>query len=160
LNGDNAILAGYTINSSATRDRSHRLLQLTADLTYECAGLCFLIVPKAAITRRRAEGESPWYINQEKIGPEAIKHLQERYQVEPIDLEAAVYYRLTDNWNELAVRFLAPGHGVRQIKNQMSHEILTEFEKARLGIASGTYAIVQVPPIEIKGLHLRNQPPA
>lgn len=96
-------------------------------------------------------------LNQEKIGPEAVKHFQEKYQVAPIDLEPTVYYRLTDNWNELAVRFLAPDHGVRQIKNQMSREILAEFEKARLGIASGTYAIVQVPPIEIKGLDLRSR---
>jgi small-conductance mechanosensitive channel len=98
-----------------------------------------------AATRRHA-------LDREKIGDEAIRRLREKYQVDPIDLEPTVYYRLTDNWIELAVRFLAPDHGVRQIKDRISREIIVELDKAKIGIASGTYAIVQVPPIEIKNL--------
>ena len=59
---------------------------------------------------------------------------------------------MTDNWLELTVRFLAPDHGIRPIKDAMSREILAELDKAKIGIASGTYAIVEVPPIRIEGL--------
>jgi len=34
----------------------------------------------------------------------------------------------------------------------MSREILAALDKAKIGIASGTYAIVEVPPIRIEGL--------
>jgi len=49
-------------------------------------------------------------------------------------------------------RFLAPDHGIRPIKDAMSREILAALDKAKIGIASGTYAIVEVPPIRIEGL--------
>ena len=48
------------------------------------------------------------------------------------------------------MRFLAPDHGIRRIKDQMSRDILAALDKARIGIASGTYAIVEVPPIRIE----------
>jgi small-conductance mechanosensitive channel len=95
-------------------------------------------------------------LNQQKLGGEVVRRLLEKYQVEPIDLDPTVYHRLTDNWIELTARFLVPDHGVRRIKDQISRQILLEFDKAGLGIASGTYAIVQVPPIEIKNLSTRS----
>ena len=91
-------------------------------------------------------------LNQEKIGDEAVHRLREKYQVDPIDLDPAVFYRLTDNWLELSLRFIVPDHGVRSIKDKMSREIIDQLDQAKIGIASGTYAIVQVPPIEIKNL--------
>jgi hypothetical protein len=54
------------------------------------------------------------------------------------------------------VRFLAPDHGIRNIKDRMSREILQALDEAKIGIASGTYAIVEVPPIRIE----RTAPPA
>ena len=47
---------------------------------------------------------------------------------------------MTDNWLELTVRFLAPDHGIREIKDRMSRDILAALDKAEIGIASGTYA--------------------
>jgi hypothetical protein len=91
-------------------------------------------------------------LTQAKLGRGPIEHLRTRYQVDPIDVDPTVYYRLTDNWLELTVRFLAPDHGIRRIKDTMSREILAEMVRANIGIASGTYAIVQFPPIEIKNL--------
>jgi hypothetical protein len=57
---------------------------------------------------------------------------------------------LTDNWLEITVRFLWHDHGIRRVKDQMSREILAELDKAKIEIASGTYAIVEVPPITIQ----------
>jgi hypothetical protein len=91
-------------------------------------------------------------LNQKKLGQEPVAHLHSKYQVDPIDLDPTVYYRLTDNWLELTVRFLAPDHGSRRIKDAISRDILINLEKAKIGIASGTYAIVQIPPVVIKNL--------
>jgi small-conductance mechanosensitive channel len=60
-----------------------------------------------------------------------------------------VYLRLTDNWVELALRFVVPVHGVRAIKDAMNREILAEFRGAGLEIASTTYDIVGLPPLRV-----------
>jgi len=61
-----------------------------------------------------------------------------------------VYCRLTDNWLELTVRFIAKDHGIRDQKNAMSREILQALNEAGLGIASATLEIVGQPPLQIK----------
>jgi small-conductance mechanosensitive channel len=89
-------------------------------------------------------------LTQEKIGKQVVDDLQQKYQVDPIDLDPTVYQRLTDNWVELAVRFIAPDHGVRRIKDAISREILHSLEKANIGIASGTYEIVGMPTVRVQ----------
>lgn len=85
----------------------------------------------------------------ERIGKDALDKLWQRYGLEVQDLEPKVYYRLTDNWIELGLRFLVPDHGPRSIKDVMSREILEQFENAKISIASGTYDIVGLPPIRL-----------
>jgi small-conductance mechanosensitive channel len=83
----------------------------------------------------------------------ALEKLRERYVLAlEITLEPTVYVRLTDNWIELTLRFTAPVHGVRAIKDAMSRDLLVALRDARLEIASGTYEIVGVPPIRIEQL--------
>jgi small-conductance mechanosensitive channel len=60
-----------------------------------------------------------------------------------------VYWRLTDNWLELTVRFIVPEHGVREIKDAMARRILTAFDAAKIEIASATFEIVGVPALRI-----------
>jgi small-conductance mechanosensitive channel len=55
-------------------------------------------------------------LNREKLGEGPVEQLHTKYRVSPIDLDPTVYYRLTDNWLELTVRFLAPDHGIRRTK--------------------------------------------
>jgi len=75
-----------------------------------------------------------------------------------------VYYRLTDNWLELTVRFVVKDHDIREIKDAMVRDILMAFDESGIGIASGTYDIVGLPPIRIQGLgpgdlfHARSAP--
>jgi small-conductance mechanosensitive channel len=83
----------------------------------------------------------------------AAKELGDKFTLpEDVDLGPSVYYRLTDNWLELSLRFVVPERGVRGIKDAMSREILAELEKAKIGLASGTYEIVGFPPIRIEDL--------
>lgn len=85
-----------------------------------------------------------------KVGDKVMQRLARLYQIGPFDLDPRVYYRLTDNWIELAVRFVVEAHGVRTVKDAISRDLIAEFDAAKIGIASGTYEIVGFPPIEIK----------
>jgi len=85
----------------------------------------------------------------------SLEAMQRRYFVHKADLESRVYYRLTDNWLELTVRFVVKEHGIRDIKDAMSRDILAAFKGEDIGIASATYDIVGFPPIRIKDGSIR-----
>jgi small-conductance mechanosensitive channel len=89
-------------------------------------------------------------VTRDKIGDEEVQRLEGQFGIGVGDIDPQTYWRITDNWLEVTVRFLAPDHGIRQIKDRMSRDILAELDKAKIGIASGTYAIVEVPPIRIE----------
>ena len=75
---------------------------------------------------------------------EALKALLVSYvALEPPEIEPRVYLRLTDNWIELTLRFLAREHGVRDVKNRISRQILQELSAAGIGVASATFEIVK-----------------
>lgn len=85
-----------------------------------------------------------------EMGEDCLKELERRYALRRSDMEPRVFWRLTDNWVELSVRFITEDHGIRYVKDAMSRDILREFEDARLSIASGTYAIVEFPEVSVK----------
>ena len=89
-------------------------------------------------------------IDPSSIAAEAKTKLQERFGVQPIDLEPRVYFRITDNWLELTVRFLLGTHQIRNAKDAMSRHIIDELDKVGIGIASATYDIVGFPAIEMR----------
>lgn len=89
-------------------------------------------------------------VKAETLGEKDLAELHRRYRVPTGDIEPKVYWRLTDNWLELAVRFLSPDHGTREIKDAMSREILGRLDEAGIGIASATYEITGVPPLKIE----------
>jgi hypothetical protein len=66
------------------------------------------------------------------------------------ELEPCIYWRLTDNWLELTVRFIVTDYGIRDIKSKISRDLLAELDRAGIGIASGTYEVVGVPPIKVQ----------
>jgi small-conductance mechanosensitive channel len=86
-----------------------------------------------------------------ELGSEALHELQRRYLMESADVKPRVYWRITDNWLEMTVRFVVRDHGVRDVKDKMSREILTAFDRDGIGIASATYEIVGLPRVEIAG---------
>lgn len=89
-------------------------------------------------------------LTREKIGAEEIKRLEESFGIHMGDIDPRAFLRITDNWLEITVRFLAPDHGIRHIKDCMSRDILAGLDKAKIGIASETQAIVEVPPIRVE----------
>jgi small-conductance mechanosensitive channel len=104
--------------------------------------------------RRRAEGimlaaAERCALGDSDLPEDALREMQRRYFMKAASVKAKVYWRITDNWVELSVRFVTRTDGIRDVKDQMSRLILDEFDKAGIGIASGTYAIVEVPTIRV-----------
>jgi small-conductance mechanosensitive channel len=86
----------------------------------------------------------------EKATP-AFDRLRERYFVsDTAELSARVYLRMTDNWLELSLRFLAPVRGVRGLKDAMTREILPAFEAAKITIASTTFELTGMPEVRVR----------
>lgn len=85
-----------------------------------------------------------------EIGEESLAELERRYFVTRSDLDPRAFIRLTDNWVEITVRFIVRDHGIRDLKDKISREILDGLTESKIGIASGTYQIVGMPPISVK----------
>ncbi|WP_165227534.1 mechanosensitive ion channel family protein [Aquisphaera insulae] len=86
----------------------------------------------------------------EEMSEAALHELQRRYFMRPADMSPKVFYRLTDNWLELTVRFIAEDRGIRDLKDAMSRDIVAALDDAGIEIASATYDIVGLPPIRIR----------
>jgi small-conductance mechanosensitive channel len=89
-------------------------------------------------------------VEADAVPDEARRQLRRHYFVDPADLQPRVFWQLTDNWLELAVRFVVPQRGVREIKDAMSREILAALDAAGIEIASATYEIVGLPPVRVE----------
>ncbi|MET4116379.1 small-conductance mechanosensitive channel [Bradyrhizobium sp. JR1.5] len=76
------------------------------------------------------------------------------------DFEPRVYWRLTDNWLELTLRFLAPVHGVRELKDAISRDILSGLDEEGISVASATYDVVGMPTLRISADARLGAPPA
>ncbi len=84
------------------------------------------------------------------MAADAKVDMEKRFGVERLDLEPRVYMRITDNWLELTARFIVRTHLIRSVKDAMSREIIDTLDKAGIGIASATYDIVGLPPIDLR----------
>ncbi len=85
-----------------------------------------------------------------QMSAEDLQELERRYFTRRSEIKPEVFWRLTDNWIELSVRFVAHTDGVRRLKDRMSREILGLFDESNIGIASETYEIVGIPPVRIQ----------
>ncbi|WP_432485546.1 mechanosensitive ion channel family protein [Kineococcus esterisolvens] len=79
----------------------------------------------------------------------ALARMRTRYAMSDASLEPAVYWRITDNWLELSLRFLVPHRGVRQVKDAVTRQVLAGLDEAGIGIASATYDVVGLPPLRL-----------
>ncbi len=85
-----------------------------------------------------------------ELGEADLREMQRRYVMKTSEIKPSVYYRLTDNWLELTVRFLAEERGVRSLKDAMSRDILKAFDESGIGLASATFEIVGLPPLRLQ----------
>jgi small-conductance mechanosensitive channel len=85
----------------------------------------------------------------QNMSTEDRQELARRYFVDSPDVSPRVYWRLTDNWLELTVRFVCKEHGVRTLKDRMSRDLLGALDEAGIGVASSTFEIVGLPPVKL-----------
>lgn len=75
---------------------------------------------------------------------------ERRYFIELDDLTPRVFYRLTDNWLELTVRFIVPDHGIRYVKDAIARDVLARFTAENIEIASATIELSRLPAIAVE----------
>jgi small-conductance mechanosensitive channel len=85
-----------------------------------------------------------------RLAQPELDRIKARFFIEAADLKPRSYMRITDNWIEFAVRFPVSTHKIRDVKDAISREIMDGLDAAKIGIASGTYDIVGLPPIKIE----------
>lgn len=81
--------------------------------------------------------------------------LEKRYFIGVDDLTPRVFYRLTDNWLELTVRFIVRDHGTRDVKDAIARDILRRFDEASIEIATANYEITGLPILRMQNTDAR-----
>jgi len=83
-----------------------------------------------------------------------LDDLERRYQLSLDDIEPRGYWRITDDWLELTVRFLVPDHGAREIEDAITREVVAALDEAGIGIGSSTpkMRITELPPVRVEGV--------
>jgi small-conductance mechanosensitive channel len=68
-------------------------------------------------------------LSREKIGEKELRRLEQRFGIDVGEINPQVFWRITEDWLELTVRFLGPDHGIRGIKDGMTRDIIAGFQK-------------------------------
>jgi small-conductance mechanosensitive channel len=89
-------------------------------------------------------------VKAEDLSPEMVERLEQKFRVKRGDFEPTTYWRLTDNWLELTVRFLANDHGVRDLKDALSRQVLAQLDAAGIRLASAGFEITSLPPLQTR----------
>ena len=110
---------------------------------------------RAAVEIILLDAARQYAVSQSQLDPQHGAELERRYGIHVGDVEPKVYWRLTDNWLELTVRFLSPDHGTREIKDAMSRRILAGLDEKGIGIASATYEITKFPKVRFEQAETR-----
>lgn len=125
-----------------TRDFPYLWEEIAIPISYEADRPVAERILREAATRHAVGAEA--------MSPDLLPRLRSRYGVGREDLEPEVYWRITDNWLEMSVRFVVPERGIRAVKDRISRDILAGLDAAGLEIASSTYEITHVPPLRIE----------
>ena len=144
---------GRIVTVSNSKIFSEPVFNYTRDFPFIWEEMAIPITYQADRSRAEAillEAARRHAVNPGDVAADAKQQLQQRFGVEPIDLEPRVFYRITDNWLELSVRFIVEDHRIRAAKDAMSRQIIAALDEAGIGIASATYDIVGFPPIELR----------
>ncbi len=79
-------------------------------------------------------------VSQSEGAQEAMRLMLKKYPVPRVEVEPHVFVRITDNWMELAARFVVPIRTARSVKDGLSRRIRQRLDEAGIEIASETVA--------------------
>lgn len=88
-------------------------------------------------------------VRPDELDAAAVDELKRRYFLDRLSTDPRVYYRLTDNWLEMSVRFVVRDRGIRDVKDAISREVLRELDAAGIGLASATFELTGLPPVRL-----------
>ncbi len=77
-------------------------------------------------------------VSSSKQAEEAISAMLHRYPVARTEVEPRVFVRATDNYLELAARFVVPVRTARWVKDDLTRRVLERFAEAGITVASST----------------------
>ena len=144
---------GRVVTVSNSKVFTDPVYNYTRDFPFIWEEMVIPITYKADRARVEAillEAARRWGDDPAQVAAEFKTQMERRFGVERIDLEPKVFFRITDNWLELTVRFIVTTHRIRATKDAMSRYIVEELDKADIGIASATYDIVGFPAINVR----------
>lgn len=97
-------------------------------------------VPYSADWRRaeRIVCEEAERVSDSQGARQAMDEMRRRFPMPAHEVDPRVYVTLTDNWVELAARFVIPVRQSRTIKDEMSRAIRERFDEAGIDVASST----------------------
>jgi small-conductance mechanosensitive channel len=72
----------------------------------------------------------------ERLGADEVTRVEKRFGIDAGAIEPRLFWRVTENWLELTVRFLGPDHGIRGIKDRITRDVLKNFERSNIMIAA------------------------
>ena len=82
----------------------------------------------------------------QRLGETEVVRVRNRFGIDVGEIDPRVFWRITENWLELTVRFLGPDHGIREIKDQITREVVSGFRQAGIMIAAVRQEAVTIPP--------------
>jgi hypothetical protein len=71
-----------------------------------------------------------------KLGEAESQRIKDRFGIDVGDIAPRVFWKITENWLEMTVRFLGSDHGIRGIKDRMTRDMIGGFEKAKISIGA------------------------
>ena len=104
---------------------------------------------RSVVERILLDATSRHTVNLAELGEPVLTELERRYAAKRSDLRPRVYIRMTDNWLEFTVRYIAEDYGVRDLKDAMTRDILAAMDAAGIGVASATFEIVGLPQLRL-----------
>lgn len=84
-----------------------------------------------------------------ELDAQAISELKRRYFLDRFETAPRVYFRLTDNWLELTVRFVVRDRGIRDVKYAITRDLLTALDSSGISIASATFELISLPQVHL-----------
>lgn len=84
-------------------------------------------------------------LTRESLGEAEARRIEDRFGIKVGEIAPRVYWRITENWLELTLRFLGPDHGIRGIKDQITRDIMAGFDQSRIAIAATRQEGVAMP---------------
>jgi len=78
-----------------------------------------------------------------------LQDMMARYPLQETQVEPTIYLTMTDNWVEMALRYVVRARERRSVKAQLHRELLQHFEaEETIHVASATFEIVGLPALQ------------